>query len=67
MTVVPDTDGPSEPRETLKRTTRSNSGAGRQLPEAYVLELRRLVREDAYSAAHVVDEIARRLLRSGDL
>ena len=67
MTAAPDADGPSEPREKLKRTTRSNSAASRQLSEAHVLELRRLVREDAYGAAHVVDEIARRLLRSGDL
>ena len=67
MTVAPDADGPSEPGDTLKRTTRPNSGAGRQLSEAYVLELRNLVREDAYIAAPVVDEIARRLHRSGDL
>ena len=67
MTVAPDADGPSEPREKLKRTTRSNRAGSGQLSEESVQELRRLVREDAYSAPHVVDETARRLLRSGDL
>jgi hypothetical protein len=31
---------------------------------AYVLELRRLIHEDAYNTVHAADEIARRMLRT---
>ena len=51
--------------ETMKRTILAT--APRSLSVAYVLELRRLVREDTYSTVHVADEVARRLLHSGDL
>jgi hypothetical protein len=40
---------------------------GTALSPAYVMELRRLIREDAYGSVEVVDEIARRILRARDL
>ena len=40
---------------------------GTALSPAYVMELRRQIREDAYGSIEVADEIARRILRSGDL
>lgn len=49
------------------RSNRDARSPGRLLSAAYVLELRRQIREDAYRTVEVADEIARRLLRSGDL
>jgi hypothetical protein len=34
---------------------------------AYVLELRRLIREDAYRSEEVADVIARRIFASGEM
>ena len=48
---------------TICRTETPSGG----LSAAYVLELRRLIREDAYRSVHIADEIARRILSSGDL
>ena len=60
-------DGPDEESTVNVRTIRDAGSSGGALSTAYVLELRRQIREDAYRTAEVADEIARRLLRSGDL
>ena len=39
----------------------------RVMSVAYVLELRRLIREDAYRSEAVADVIARRLIDAGDI
>ena len=49
-----------------KRVSRGPAG-GTALSPAYVTELRRLIREDAYNSVEVADEIARRMLRAGDI
>jgi hypothetical protein len=54
-------------RPLIGRTICTTDGPGRSLSATYVLELRRLIRENAYSTVEVADEIARRLLRSGEL
>ena len=51
----------------MKRMIVRTTGAGRSLSAAYVLELRRLIQEDAYRTVHVADEIARRMLLRGDV
>ena len=52
--------------DRLKRTMGGPPG-GTALSPAYVMELRRLIREDAYGSVQVADEIARRILRARDL
>jgi hypothetical protein len=37
------------------------------LSTAYVMELRRLIGEDAYGSVHIADEVARRIVRAGDM
>ena len=59
--------GPDEMSTLNARATREASSTGGALSAAYVLELRRQIREDAYRTVEVADEIARRLIRSGDL
>ena len=59
--------GPDEESTVNARGNRDARSPGRLLSAAYVLELRRQIREDAYRTVEVADEIARRLLRSGDL
>jgi hypothetical protein len=39
----------------------------RSMSAAYVLELRRLIREDAYRSEEVADIIAQRIFASGDM
>jgi hypothetical protein len=51
----------------MARTGTSTVRPPRLLSASYVLELRQTIREDAYNSADVADEVARRLLRSGDL
>ena len=62
MTAPADADGPWKQEDELKRMIVRASGARRSLSAAYVLELRRLIHEDAYKTVHVADEIARRML-----
>jgi hypothetical protein len=49
------------------RTIQNTVAPSRSMSAAYVLELRRLVRDDAYRSGEVADVIARRLCASGDL
>jgi len=49
------------------RTIQCTAAPSRSISAAYVLELRRLIREDAYRSEEVADVIARRLHASGDL
>ena len=56
-----------EEHELIARPIRSIETPSSGLSVAYVLELRRLIREDAYRSTQIADEIARRLLSSGDL
>lgn len=57
-------DGPS--RSDAMRASHRASGQSPQRSER-VREIRQRIADDAYRAADVVDEIARRILRSGDL
>ena len=59
--------GPDVEITVNARTGRDAGSPRRLLSAAYVLELRRQIREDAYRTVEVADEIARRVLRSGDL
>ncbi|MEO7454977.1 MAG: hypothetical protein ABIY52_01855 [Gemmatimonadaceae bacterium] len=52
--------------ERQKRVLGGPAG-GTALSPAYVTELRRLIREDAYGSVEVADEVARRILRARDL
>jgi hypothetical protein len=49
------------------RTIQYTPTPTRVLSVAYVLELRRLIREDAYRSEAVADEIARRIFDAGDI
>lgn len=62
-----DESEPDEESAVNVRTIRDAGSPGGVLSAAYVLELRRQIREDFYRTVEVADEIARRLLRSGDL
>ena len=67
MTVLPGADEAVDDLEHMNRPINVTSAAWRSLSADYVRELRRVIREDAYYTVHVADEIARRMLRSGDL
>lgn len=67
MTVLPGADEAFDDPEHTKRTINVTSAVRRSLSADYVRELRRVIREDAYHTVHVADEIARLMLRSGDL
>ena len=67
MTALPGADWAHEAGGNMKRTILSTNRPPRSPSAVYVLELRRLIHEDAYNTAHVADEIARRMLCSGDL
>lgn len=49
------------------RTIQNTAAPSRAMSAAYVLELRRLIREDAYRSEAVADVIARRIYASGDM
>ena len=57
----------AEESKLIARTNRFTERPAACLSPAYVQELRRLIREDAYRSAEVADEIARRMLESGDM
>jgi hypothetical protein len=68
MTHLTNADGPlGEERKMVARAIRNSETPSRGLPPAYVMELRRLIRDDAYNSVPVADEIARRIMRSGDM
>ena len=50
-----------------RRAIRVTRGVPTSMSASDVLELRRRVRDHAYDSVHAVDELARRILRSGDL
>jgi hypothetical protein len=56
-----------EERKLNARTNRFTERPAACLSPAYVQELRRLISEDAYRSVEVADEIARRMLGSGDI
>lgn len=56
-----------EESNMIGRTIQYTDAPSRSMSAAYVLELRRLIREDAYRSDEVADVIARRILASGDL
>lgn len=58
-------DEPCHEEQEMKRMIVRTTGAPRSLCAADVLELRRLIQEDAYRTVHVADEIARRMLAQG--
>ena len=66
MTGPANADEPCHEEQEMKRMIVRTTGAARSLSAAYVLELRRLIQEDAYRTGHVADEIARRMLLQGD-
>ena len=49
------------------RTIRTTNAPPLSLSVAHLLELRHRVRHDMYSSPQVAEELARRILRSGDL
>ena len=51
----------------VKRTLFSTNGAFQSLSAGDVLELRRLIDEDAYDTVRVADKIARRMMFCDDL
>lgn len=67
MTALAGAGGAYDDEDQMKRTILSTTGAPRSLSDTYVLELRRMIREDAYNTIHVMDEVARRMLALGDL
>ena len=67
MTEPADEDEPCHEAEEMQRMIVRTTGAGRLLSAAYVLELRRLIQDDAYRTVHIADEIARRMLLHGDV
>ena len=67
MTVLPEADEAVDDLEHMNRPINVTSAAWRSLSADYVCELRRLIREQANNTVHLADEIARRMLRSGDL
>ncbi len=66
-TAVPGANGLRDARDNMQRVIPSTQVPSRLLSAARVLEIRRLIAEDGYNTVYVADEIARRLLRSGDL
>jgi hypothetical protein len=68
MAELSHTDGSLFEESNLSgRTIQCTAAPSRSISAAYVLELRRLIREDAYRSEEVADVIARRLYASGDL
>ena len=68
MTELSHTDGSLFEESNLNgRTIQYTAAPSRSMSAAYVLELRRLNREDAYRSEQVADVIARRIYASGDL
>jgi hypothetical protein len=63
---VPNVPAPAEPGEGVGGELPAKADGSPLTPER-VAELRERVRSGAYDAAEVVDEVARRLLASGDL
>ncbi|MEP6730576.1 MAG: hypothetical protein ABJE10_08055 [bacterium] len=59
-------DDPAEENE-MGRSIRWTQGRPSSLSAGYVLELRRLIREDAYRSFEIADEIARRMIDAGDI
>jgi hypothetical protein len=57
----------AEERKLIAPPNRFSERPEASLPASYVRELRRLIREDAYRSVEVADEIARRMLASGDV
>ena len=67
MTELPHADGSLfEESNLTARTIHYTATPIRSMSAAYVLELRRLIREDAYRSEEVADVIARRIFASGD-
>ena len=67
MTGLPGADGAVGAESEMKRTMPSTRPASRALPVVSLFEVRRLINEGAYNTVPVADEVARRMLRSGDL
>jgi hypothetical protein len=68
MTDPTDAEGSlREERKMVARAIRSTETPLGGLSPAYVMELRRLIRDDAYNSMPIADEIARRIMRSGDM
>ncbi|MEO5817361.1 MAG: hypothetical protein ABIT20_18985 [Gemmatimonadaceae bacterium] len=68
MTELSPADGSLfEESNLTARTIQYPATPTRSMSAAYVLELRRLIREDAYRSEEVADVIARRIFASGDL
>lgn len=67
MTALPGAKGLRDARDDMQRAIPPRQVPRRSLSAASVLELRRLIVEDRYNTVCVADEIARRLLRGGDL
>lgn len=68
MTDLSPADGSQfEESNLTARTIQYTATPTRSMSVAYVLELRRLIREDAYRSEEVADVIARRMLASGDI
>lgn len=67
MTGLPGADGAVGAEGGMKRTMLPARPASRALPVVSLFEVRRLINEGAYNTVPVADEVARRMLRSGDL
>ena len=67
MTALSGANGLRDERDNMQRAIPSRQEPRRLLSAACVLELRRQIAEDRYNTVGVADEIARRLLRGGDL
>jgi hypothetical protein len=68
MTELSHADGSLfEESNMTGRTIQYTDAPSRSMSAAYVLELRRLIREDAYRSEEIADVIARRIFASGDL
>ena len=67
MTGLPGAHGAVGAESEMKRTMPSTRPESRALPVVSLFEVRRLINEGAYSTEPIADEVARRMLRSGDL
>lgn len=68
MTELSHTDGSLfEESNVTGRTIHTTTAPARSMSAAHVLELRRLIREDAYRSEEVADVVARRMFASGEL
>ena len=67
MTGLPGADGAVGAEGGIKRTLLLTCLASRALPVVSLFAVRRLINEGAYDTVPVADEVARRMLRSGDL